>query len=191
MVGFARTGELSVTPVVTAVSRKSRHGIGKSNQLSIRLVTGIGVEGDAHAGAEVQHLSRRMQQPLPPNLRQVHLIHEELHQELGARGFVVAAGEMGENITTRGLDLLSLPAHARLRLGRDAIVEITGLRNPCVQLEQLQAGLMMAVLGRDEGGSLVRKAGVMAIVVQGGDVTAGDLIAVELPPAPHQPLNPV
>ena len=157
----------------------------------IRLVAGIGVEGDAHAGERVQHRSRVRRDPSQPNLRQVHLIHAELHAELAEQGFDVGAGEMGENVTTRGVDLLALPAGTRLSLGDDAVVELTGLRNPCTQLDGLRQGLMQATLGRDEHGGLVRRAGVMAIVVAGGDVRPGDAIGIELPPAPHRALEPV
>jgi MOSC domain-containing protein YiiM len=176
---------------VAAVSRSATHTLTKGNQASIRLLEGLGVEGDAHAGATVKHRSRVARDPSQPNLRQVHLIHAELHDELRARGFSVSAGQMGENITTRGINLLALPAGTRLRLGDQAIVEITGLRNPCAQLNQIQEGLMAAVLDRDEQGNLVRKAGVMGVVVAGGSVRPGDVIAVDLPHAPHRPLEPV
>jgi MOSC domain-containing protein YiiM len=176
---------------VAAVSRDDRHAFSKPVRESIRLVAGLGVEGDAHAGQSVQHLSRIARDPSAPNLRQVHLIHAELHDELGLRGYRVAPGDMGENVTTRGIDLLSLPAGTRLRLGQDAVVEVTGLRNPCVQLDGFQHGLMKAVLDRDEDGRLVRKAGVMAIVLVGGQVMAGDRIDVVYPPEPHMPLQPV
>ena len=139
----------------------------------------------------MKHRSRVARDPSRPNLRQVHLIHAELHEELRSAGFNVSAGEMGENIATRGIDLLGLPTGARLRLGEEAVVEITGLRNPCAQLEGIQAGLMAAVLGRDERGALVRKAGVMGVVVAGGVVRPGDVVTVELPPAPHGHLGPV
>jgi MOSC domain-containing protein YiiM len=129
--------------------------------------------------------------PSQPNLRQVHLIHAELHDELRASGFSVCAGGMGENITTRGVDLLRLPAGARLHLGAEAVVEITGLRNPCTQLERVQPGLLAAVLEHDAQGKLIRKAGVMGIVLSGGDVRPNDPIRVELPQEPHQPLEPV
>ncbi len=154
----------------------------------IRLLSGLGVEGDAHAGGTVQHLSRKARDPAAPNLRQVHLIHAELHDELRGRGFAVAAGDMGENVTTRGVALLSLPVGTRLRLGAEAVVEITGLRNPCVQLDRFQQGLMAAVLARAADGSVIRKAGVLGVVLAGGEVRPGDLIAVELPATPHQPL---
>jgi len=181
----------SPTPVVVAVSRKAAHGVDKPNQLVIRLLAGRGVEGDAHCGETVKHRSRVRQDPRQPNLRQVHLIHEELHAELASRGFRLAPGLMGENVTTRGVDLLRLPSGARLKLGPDAVLEVTGLRNPCVQLEGLQPGLMEACLTRQPGGGLVRKAGVMAVVRVGGEVRAGDPIAIELPAGPYEPLRPV
>jgi MOSC domain-containing protein YiiM len=180
-----------MTGIVAAVSRSATHSLRKGNQSAIRLLEGLGVEGDAHAGTTVKHRSRVARDPHQPNLRQVHLIHAELHEELRGAGFVVAAGQMGENITTREIELLGLPTGARLRLGDEALVEITGLRNPCAQLERLQAGLLAAVLGRDEGGNLVRKAGVMAVVVAGGLVRPGDAVTVEPPPPPHRPLVPV
>jgi MOSC domain-containing protein YiiM len=157
----------------------------------IRLIAGIGVEGDAHAGATVKHRSRVIRDPAAPNLRQVHLIHSELHDELRVKGFEVAEGAMGENITTTGIDLLSLPTGTRLHIGAEAVVELTGLRNPCAQLEGVQPGLMEAVLGRDENGELVRKAGIMGIVLSGGEVRAGNGIRAELPTEPHVPLAPV
>ena len=176
---------------VESVNASPRHTLRKPGRLSIRLLEGIGVEGDAHAGATVKHRSRVRRDAAQPNLRQVHLIHAELHDELAGRGFSVAAGEMGENVTTRGVDLLGLPAGTLLRLGDAAVVKVTGLRNPCRQLEKLQTGLMAAVLDRDAEGNLVRKAGVMAVVVAGGEVCAGDPIAVELPAPPHRRLEPV
>lgn len=177
--------------VVTAVSRSEQHTLVKANEESIRLLTGLGVEGDAHLGATVKHRSRVARNPFPPNLRQVHLIHAELHDELRQSGFAVLAGQMGENITTRGVDLLGLPAGARLALGATAVVAVTGLRNPCAQLDRIHSGLMAATLGRDVRGNLVRKAGVMAVVITGGEVRPGDPIRVELPPEPHRPLAPV
>lgn len=177
--------------VVTAVSRSATHTFSKQNQESIRLLTGLGVEGDAHMGETVKHRSRVARDATQPNLRQVHLIHAELHDELRAAGFSVSAGQMGENITTRGVDLLRLPTGARLHLGGMAVVEVTGLRNPCTQLDDFQQGLMAAVLGRDEHGNLIRKAGVMGIVIVGGEVRPGDPIRVELPPEPHRTLDRV
>jgi len=157
----------------------------------IRLVAGWGVDGDAHAGTTVQHRSRVRRDPSQPNLRQVHLIPGELHDELRGQGFHLLPGTMGENITTAGVDLLGLPARTKLHLGETAIVELSGLRNPCIQLDGIQPGLMAATLDRDSGGALIRKAGVMAVVLADGDVRPGDLIRIELPPLPHRPLAPV
>jgi MOSC domain-containing protein YiiM len=177
--------------VVIAVSRSTTHTFTKLNQESIQLLTGLGVAGDSHMGKTVQHGSRVAVDPSQPNLRQVHLIQAELHDELQAAGFAVSAGQMGENITTRGINLLALPTGTRLHLGNKAIVKLTGLRNPCAQLDQFQAGLMAAVLARDEQGKLIRKAGVMGIVAIGGEVRPGDQIQIELPPEPHQSLERV
>jgi len=176
---------------VEAVSSGTSHGIGKENEDVIRLVAGLGVDGDVHAGATVKHRSRVRRDPTEPNLRQVHLIHAELHEELAAQGFELRPGEMGENVTTSGVELLALPTGARLRLGADALVEVTGLRNPCNQLDGIAPGLMKAVLDRDDDGELVRKSGVMGVVLEGGQVRAGDPIEVELPAEPHVRLAPV
>jgi len=176
---------------VVAVCRSGRHGFSKPTALQIRLVAGLGVEGDAHAGQTVKHRSRVARDASQPNLRQAHLIHAELFDELAAAGFRVGPGDVGENITTRGVDLLGLPTGAQLRLGESAVVEITGLRNPCHQLDNFQPGLMQAVLGRDAGGEPVRKCGVMAIVLASGEVQPGDPIAVELPAEPHRKLRVV
>jgi MOSC domain-containing protein YiiM len=178
-------------PIVESVSLSPTHTMSKPLCASIRLLAGVGVEGDAHSGATMKHRSRVARDPAQPNLRQVHLIHAELHDELRGRGFEIAPGAMGENVTTRGVDLLGLPAGARLYLGGDAVIEVTGLRNPCGQLNGVREGLLDAVLDRDEQGELVRKAGVMAIVLAGGEVHAGDAIRLELPPGPHVPLQPV
>lgn len=176
---------------VIAVASDRGHNFSKPGRSSIRLVAGLGVEGDAHLGETVQHLSRLKHDPGASNLRQVHIIHAELHDELRAKGFLVEAGQMGENITTRGIDLLGLPLNARLHLGPEAIVEVKGLRNPCAQLDGLQPGLMAATLDKDAEGNLIRKAGVMAIVIAGGEVRPGDTISVELPDGPHEKLKPV
>lgn len=176
---------------VVAVSSSATHGPLKHNQTTIQLLMGLGVAGDTHAGTTVQHRSRVARDPQQPNLRQVHLIHAELHAELRDHGFDVVPGQMGENITTEGVDLLSLPTGTRLRVGEAAVIEITGLRNPCRQLDQIQPGLMAAVLDHDAAGNLVRKAGVMGVVIAGGQVQPGDVIAVEMPPTPHHPLIPV
>jgi MOSC domain-containing protein YiiM len=177
--------------IVAAVSRSPAHTMSKPTAGSIRLLAGLGVEGDAHQGVTVKHRSRVAKDPTVPNLRQVHLIHAELFEELRQRGFAVSPGLMGENVTTSGIDLLALPTGTRLHLGGEAVVEVTGLRNPCRQLDTLQGGLMAATLDRDGDGNLIRKAGIMAIVVAGGVVREGDPIRVELPSPPHRPLAPV
>ncbi len=176
---------------VIAVSRSPGHTLLKPNEGSIRLLAGLGVESDAHMGVTVKHRSRVAKDPTAPNLRQVHLIHAELMDELEAAGFRVAPGVMGENVTTRGVDLLGLPSGTRLRLGPEALIEVTGLRNPCAQLNNIQPGLMNATLGRDAEGNLIRKAGIMAVVLAGGEIKPGDAIAVELPPEPRRRLEPV
>ncbi|MEU0246094.1 MOSC domain-containing protein [Streptomyces sp. NPDC006235] len=176
---------------VTAVSSNGEYSFTKPNRDSIGLLAGLGVEGDVHAGVTVKHRSRIAQDPTQPNLRQVHLMHEELFEEVGEEGFKVAPGELGENITTRGVDLLGLPAGALLRIGDTAVLEVTGLRNPCLQIDLFQDGLLKRVVGRDEAGNVVRKAGIMSVVRQGGVVRPGDAIAVELPAEPHRPLERV
>lgn len=177
--------------IVTAVSRDAEHSFSKPNVPAIRLLAGLGVEGDAHLGVTVQHRSRVARDPSQPNHRQVHLIAAELHDELREDGFAVAAGELGENITTRGLNLIGLPTGARLHLGGAAVVELTGLRNPCQQIEDFQPGLLSHVVGRDGSGAVVRRAGVMGVVITGGEVRAGDTVRVELPAAAHRPLGRV
>ncbi|MEO8083256.1 MAG: MOSC domain-containing protein [Ardenticatenales bacterium] len=177
--------------IVAAVSRSATHTLSKPTQDVIRLVADLGVEGDAHQGATVKHRSRAARDAAQPNLRQVHLIHAELHDELRAAGFDVDAGRMGENVTTRGLDLLGLPAGTRLLLGADAVVELTGLRTPCSQLDKLQPGLMAACVGRDAAGNVVRRAGVMGVVIAGGDVWVADAIRVEMPEGVRRAMEPV
>ncbi len=176
---------------VAAVAAHAPHAFSKPVCDMIELVAGMGVQGDAHFGATVRHRSRVAADPTQPNLRQVHLIAGELHDALVAKGFKVGPGAMGENVTTRGVDLLALPVGTLLRLGEDAVVALTGLRNPCKQLDDYQAGLMRAVLERAPDGTLLRKAGVMAVVVAPGAVRPGDEIRVALPPAPHQALERV
>lgn len=176
---------------VVGVSLARGHNFSKQPALEIRLLTGLGVAGDAHMGETVKHRSRVAKDPTQPNLRQVHLIQSELFDELAARGFSVKPGDMGENIATRGIDLLGLPEAARLEIGAEAVVEITGLRNPCVQIDNFQNGLMQAVLERDAQGTLIRKAGVMAVVIRGGDIRVGDPIRLHLPEGPARALKPV
>jgi|ERR1017187_2143351 MOSC domain-containing protein YiiM len=177
--------------IVTAVCRDPAHAFSKQPGPMIRLIEGLGVESDAHQGGTVQHRSRVARDPSQPNLRQVHLIHAELHDELRAAGFAVSPGDMGENVTTRGIALLALPTGTRLRLGPQAVIEVTGLRNPCYQIDDFQPGLLKAVLGRDAAGVVVRKAGIMAVVLVSGDLRPGDAVEVRPPPEPHTPLSPV
>jgi MOSC domain-containing protein YiiM len=178
-------------PRILAVHCSPTHTLVKPSMDAISLRASWGVEGDAHAGTTVKHRSRVAKDPTQPNLRQVHLIHAELHEEVAAKGCKVLPGQMGENVTTAGIDLLGLPRGTRLRLGPQALIEVTGLRNPCHQLDGIAEGLLQAVLDRDADGNLVRKAGIMAIVIEGGEVRPGDPIGIELPPQPHIPLLPV
>ena len=180
-----------MTGTVVAVSRSPRHRFSKTVEDAVQLVEGHGVEGDAHAGATVQHRSRKRWRPDLPNLRQVHLLHAELLDDLNTRGFDLSPGDVGENVLTRGVELLALPRRTRVRLGADAVVEVTGLRNPCVQLDRFQDGLMQAVLRRSEDGTLERLAGVMGVVLAGGTVRPGDSVCVELPEGEQLPLAAV
>lgn len=174
-----------MTATVLALARDDLHRVSKQPVGRLRLLAGLGVEGDAHAGLTMQHRSRWVKQRTVPNLRQVHLIHAELFDELAAKGFAIAPAQMGENVTTRGIDLLALSAGTRLRLGGEAVIELTGLRNPCFKLNGIAPGLMDAVLEKGPGKRLVRKAGVMAVVVSSGDVAVGDAIEVVFTPAQH------
>ncbi|WP_329214863.1 MOSC domain-containing protein [Streptomyces sp. NBC_00683] len=176
---------------VVAVSSNGVYAFTKPNRDSVTLLAGLGVEGDVHAGVTVKHRSRVAQDPTQPNLRQVHLIHQELFAELRDAGFDVAPGDLGENVTTGGIDLLALPAGTLLHLGDEAVVEVTGLRNPCLQIDLFQDGLLKQVVGRDEDGGIVRKAGIMGIVRVGGVVRPGDPVRTELPAEPHRPLERV
>ncbi|WP_037677810.1 MOSC domain-containing protein [Streptomyces griseus] len=175
--------------IISAVSSNGTYSFTKPNRESITLLAGLGVEGDAHAGVTVKHRSRVRRDPSQPNLRQVHLIHEELFAEVGAAGFEVTAGQLGENVTTRGIDLLGLPAGTLLHLGDEAVVEVTGLRNPCLQIDDFRKGLLKQVVGRDEDGTARFKAGIMSVVVHGGVVRPGDPVKAELPEGPHRPLE--
>jgi MOSC domain-containing protein YiiM len=177
------------TPQVVAVAASSEHGFSKQTRPLVRLVEGLGVEGDAHLGRTVQHLSRVRRAPHEPNLRQVHLIQAELFEEVHPAGHRVLPGELGENVTTTGLDLLALPVGTVLLLGDTAEVQLTGLRNPCRQIDAFQAGLLQQVLGRRADGAVVRRAGVMGVVRRGGEVRPGDPVTVVLPEQPHRPLD--
>jgi MOSC domain-containing protein YiiM len=178
------------TGTIVAVARDDAHRFSKPTRESITLIAGIGVEGDAHAGATVKHRSRVARDPGTPNLRQVHLIHSELFDEVAARGHRVRPGELGENVTTAGVDLLALARGTRLELGDEAVVEVTGLRNPCTQINGLSDGLMKELVFVDDEGETVRLAGVMSIVLTGGVIRPGDPIRV-VPPAVSEPLRPV
>lgn len=180
-----------MTAHVVAVAQGGEHDFSKPQQPSITLLTGLGVQGDAHLGVTVQHRSRIAKDPTQPNLRQVHLIHTELFDELAVASYLVSAGQLGENVATRGLDLLGLPTGTTLRLGPDAVVEITGLRNPCKQIDQFQPGLLKQVVAHEFDGGRIFKAGVMGVVLADGKVSAGDSIVVRLPTGAHRPLQRV
>ena len=176
---------------VIAVAKDERHNFSKTIVPEIEIITGLGVDGDAHLGERVKHRSRVKVDPTQPNLRQVHLIHSELFDEVGEKGFRVQPADLGENITTKGLDLLGLPRHAVLEIGEQVRLEVTGLRNPCAQIDNFQKGLLSAVLDKGPNGELIRKSGIMTVVLVGGLVRAGDLINVKLPAQPFLPLERV
>jgi MOSC domain-containing protein YiiM len=182
---------ISTTGFVLAVCRSETHTMSKARVSHLTILEGLGVDGDAHQGVMVKHRSRVARDPTQPNFRQVHLIHSELYDELRAKGFNVSAGQMGENITTKGLNLLALPKGTKLHIGKTVILEITGLRNPCYQLDGIQEGLMQAVLDKDSQGNLIRKAGIMTVVLEGGQVFPKDEIKVQMPVEPHQSLEVV
>ena len=175
-------------PKITAVSVSSRHDFSKTSALSIRLVEGLGVEGDAHLGTTVQHLYLQRKNADAPNLRQVHLMHTELFDEMAAKGFSVGPGDLGENVTTTGIDLLGLSTGTLLHLGDEAIVEVTGIRNPCLQIDKFAKGLLATTIEKVDG-KVMRKAGIMSVVRKGGDVRPGDAIRIEAPAGPHRPLE--
>ncbi len=176
-------------PIVIAVSCSETHSFSKPNQTVIKLIEGIGVEGDAHSGRTVKHRFLVKKDATRPNIRQVHLIHNELLDELNAKGFSVNPGQLGENITTRGIDLLALPSGTIMNIGFEVVIELTALRNPCKQIDEFQEGMLKAVLYKDENGVLVRKTGVMGIVKSGGEICPGDAIVIDLPPEPQQQLE--
>ena len=176
---------------VVSVSLSPKHTFSKANVASITLLAGLGVEGDAHSGETVKHRSRVARNPTEPNVRQVHLLHRELFAELAMKGYAIAPGQLGENILTEGVDLLALPVDTELHIGAHAVLRLTGLRNPCRQLDRFRSGLMAAVLDRTADGALVRKAGVMSVVVAAGVVCVGDAVRVHVPSVPHRPLGAV
>jgi MOSC domain-containing protein YiiM len=176
---------------IIALSKSELHTFSKINCDKLLLLEGLGIDGDAHMGKTVKHRSRVKQDPNQPNLRQVHLIHSELFDEVAAKGYHVLPGQIGENITTRGIDLLSLPKGTILKIGSESLVEITGLRNPCSQLNTIKEGLMNAVLGKDDDGNLILKAGIMGIVIKGGEIHVNDSIEILLPQQPFVKLERV
>ncbi len=176
---------------VISVSKSPKHTFNKFVCPEINLLKGLGVERDAHMGKKVKHRSRVAKDPNQPNLRQVHLIQSELFDELKDRGYMVSPGQMGENITTRGIDLLTLPTNTILSIGESASIQIKGLRNPCKQIDSIQEGLMNEVIDRDSNGNLIRKSGVMGIVLEGGIIREGDSISIEFPPKPFKALERV
>lgn len=180
-----------MSPCIASVNSSQAHSFSKFGAPIVTLLEGVGVEGDAHCGVTVQHLSRIARDPTQPNFRQVHVLHFELFAELSTKGFTVSPGDLGENLTTQGIALLELPAETELHIGETAVVKLTGLRNPCIKIDQFQQGLMAAVLDRTAEGKLVRKAGVMSVVVRSGEVRPGDPIVIKLPSQPHRPLEPI
>lgn len=174
---------------VIAVSKSKVHGFSKAVEESITLIEDYGVEGDAHAGKKIQHVFLAKEDPERKNIRQVHLIASELFSDLSDKGFSVSAGQLGENITTQGIDLLSLFTGTRLHIGNDAIVELTALRHPCIQIDEFQKGLLKRVVHKNSDGKIVRKVGVMGIVLAGGVVNPNDDIIIEMPSEPHQDLE--
>jgi MOSC domain-containing protein YiiM len=189
--GIARIGACDVIGKVIAVAMDGSHRFSKFVVTEITIVAGLGVDGDAHQGVTVKHRSRVKADPTQPNLRQVHLIHSELFDEVAEQGFRVEPADLGENITTKGIDLLGLPRGAHLKVGEEVVLEVTGLRNPCAQIDDFQKGLLSAVLDRGPNGELIRKSGVMSVVLRGGSVQPGDRIVVELPEPPFVPLERV
>lgn len=178
------------TPIVIAVASDTAHNIVKPVREHIKLVAGWGVEGDAHAGITVQHRYDKRRNPNAPNLRQVHLMHAELFDQAATLGLTVEPGEMGENITTRGIDILNLPRGTHLKIG-DAIIEVTGLRNPCKYLNQIAPGLLKACMAKHEDGTNFPQSGIMGVILEDGEVKAGDEIHIIAPPKPHERLKPV
>ena len=176
---------------VVAVAKDAGHNFSKKIVPEIEIIAGLGVDGDAHFGERVKHRSRVKADPTQPNLRQVHLIHSELFDEVAEKGFSVQPADLGENITTEGLDLLALPRHAVLEIGANVRLEVTGLRNPCAQIDDFQKGLLSAVLDKGPNGELIRKSGIMTVVLAGGRVRSGDRINVKMPDPPFLPLERV
>ena len=176
-------GAITTEGIVAGVFVSGGHTFSKSERYSVTLLQGLGIEGDAHCGSTVQHLSDRKKNSTRSNLRQLHLIQSELIEELNATGFDVRPGDLGENITTGQIDLPALPQGTLLRIGDTAVVEITGLRTPCFKIERFRKGLRSAVTEHRHGGPATLKGALMAIVVAGGVVNRDDRIGVIIPPA--------
>lgn len=176
-------------PSVVAVSKDARHRFSKQPCEQITLLKGLGVEGDAHSGATVQHVHRLAREPAQPNLRQVHLLAREFFDEAREQGYELAPGDLGENVLTQGLDVLGLPQDTLLLIGSQAVVRVTGLRDPCRQIDRFRPGLLKVAIGRDQKGQVLIKAGIMSVVTTGGIIRTGDTIEVELPAPPHQRLE--
>jgi len=176
---------------VHSLSSSAQHSFSKHTTHQVEVIKGIGIKGDAHAGVKVKHRSRVAKDPNQPNLRQIHLIHLELLKELVAKGYTVNPGDLGENITTEGISILNLPKDTILKIGENVAIQITGLRNPCHQIDKFQKGLLKEVVGKNDAGDIIRMAGIMAIVLEGGMIKVNDEILVELPALPHQKLERV
>lgn len=185
------TQELESEGTVVSLSRSAKHRFSKKLEKRLRIVEGHGVEGDAHAGSTVKHRSRVAKDPNQPNLRQVHLIASELLEELSRKGFEIEAGDLGENILTVGIDLIALPKGTRLHIGVSVVLRITGLRNPCPQIEAFQEGLLSQMVEKTKDGSLILKTGIMSVVESGGEIIVGEAIQVELPAMPYVALERV
>ena len=154
---------------VVGLSIDDGHHFSKRAVERVTMVAGVGIEGDVHAGPLVQHRSRVRVDPNQPNLRQVHLIDDAVFAVAASAGFEIDHGDLGENVTVSGLDVHGLAVGTMLRLGESAFVAVTGLRNPCGQINGLRPGLL-DVLRRADGGDIVRRAGIMGVVVRGGEV---------------------
>lgn len=174
---------------VISVSRSSGHSFRKACEESINLIEGFGVEGDVHAGKKIKHTFLAKEDPDRKNIRQIHLIAAELFTELKGKGFNVDPGQLGENITTEGIDLLSLPTGTLLHIGNGAVIELTALRQPCIQIDEFQQGLLKEVVYKDSGGNIIRKVGVMGVILVSGAVSPNDEIIVETPDKPHHKLD--
>ena len=174
---------------VVAVSKDEYHRFSKVPCTQITLIKGVGVRGDTHSGVTVQHLFAVEQDPRQPNLRQVHLLQQEFLDQARDQGYELTPGDLGENILTDDLDLVGLWQDTLLHIGSQAVVRVSGLRNPCAQIDSFRPGLLQVAVRRDLKGDVVRKAGIMGVVTTGGVVHPGDEIEVEWPAQPHRRLT--